>query len=301
MEKKVALITGGTGFIGSHLVRRLLESGWVVHLIVRESSAHSQPAEGSVGVHRFEGRLDELKKIVAAVSPSVIFHLASFFRAEHQPQEVAPMIESNLLFGTQLLEAATLCGVKNVVTAGTSWQNFIDGSYSPVCLYAATKQAFKDVAQYYVDAKGLKLITLKLFDTYGPNDIRKKLFFAIKNAAESGQPLLMSPGQQLIDMVYVDDVVAAFELAGLRLISAQCASREEYMVSSGNLISLKELVGLIVKMSGVQVDIEWGGRPYRDREVMVPWCGGETLPGWVPKMSLEDGIKKYFSKVKLDV
>ncbi len=294
MDKKIALLTGGTGFIGGHLARHLVDSGWDVHLAVRSSSEQRLPSAKLAGVHTLNGGLEELKQIIGAVSPSVIFHLASFFRAEHQPHEITPMIESNLLFGTQLLEAATSCGVRNVVTAGTSWQNFAGDSYSPVCLYAATKQAFQDVAQYYVEARGLKLITLKLFDTYGPNDTRKKLFFALTNAAASGQSLLMSPGEQLIDLVYVDDVVAAFELAALRLLSGECGASEEYAVSSGDLISLKGLVGLIVEIGGLKVNIVWGGRPYRDREVMVPWRGGKSIPGWAPKMRLEDGIKNVF-------
>jgi nucleoside-diphosphate-sugar epimerase len=299
--KKIALLTGGTGFIGSSLALHLLKSGWDVHLLIRKSSVSIFVLDETISCHFFDGGIEELKNIIEDISPSVIFHLASFFRAEHRSDEIVAMIESNVLFGTEILEAAALCGVKNIVAAGTSWQNFSDDTYSPVCLYAATKQAFQDIAQYYVEAKGMKLITLKLFDTYGPGDTRKKLFFAIKNAAESNQPLLMSPGKQLIDMVYVDDVAAAFELAGLRLIAAQCDPSEEYVVSSGNLISLKELVGMIVNISGVKLDIEWGGRPYRDRETMLPWQNSKLLPGWSPTTSLEDGINNVFKKVKLDV
>lgn len=295
MDKKIALLTGGTGFIGGHLARRLADAGWEVHLAVRKSSTRALPSGGLAGIHALNGGMDDLKQLIGAVSPSVIFHLASLFRAEHQPDEIAPMIESNLLFGTQLLEAAASCGVTNVVTAGTSWQNFAGDSYNPVCLYAATKQAFEDVARYYVEAKGLKLITLKLFDTYGPNDHRKKLFYAIMNAAASGQPLLLSPGEQLIDLVYVDDVVAAFELAGLRMLSGQCQPMEEYAVSSGNQISLRDLVELIARIGGLKLEVVWGGRLYREREVMAPWRGGKSLPGWVPKVRLEDGINNVFA------
>ena len=299
--QKVALLTGGTGFIGSNLAGHLVESGWDVHLLIRKSSLSNLHFDESITIHYSDGGINSLKDIIATVSPSVIFHLASLFRAEHQSDEIGSMIESNILFGTQILEAATLCGVKNFVNAGTSWQNYEDDTYSPVCLYAATKQAFQDIAQYYVEAKDLKLITLKLFDTYGPNDNRKKLFFAIKNAAECGKPLLLSPGNQFVDLVYIDDVSSAFEMAGLRLISAQSDSSEDYIVSAGNLISLKDLVGLILKISHLNVDVVWGGRPYRDREVMMPWRGGATLPGWVASKNLEDGLINVFAKVKIDV
>lgn len=294
MNKKIALLTGGAGFIGLHLTQHLLKGGWEVHLIIKKSSIYNQPIHGSLIIHYFDGHLDELRDAISEASPSVIFHLASYFSAEHQPHEIPPMIESNLLFGTQLLEAANLCGVKNIVIAGTSWQHFKGDIYNPVCLYAATKEAYENIAQYYVAAKRFKLIILKLFDTYGPNDTRKKLFFTIKNAAETSQTLSMSPGEQLVDMVYIDDVVTAFELAGLRLIAGQCATSETFVVRTGNLISLRKLVELIISASGLELDIAWGGRPYRDREIMIPWNGGTTIPNWTPKINLATGIQKIF-------
>lgn len=294
MTKKVALLTGGTGFIGSNLAKHLTDNNWEVHLLIRRNSSIPPQMQKRVICHSLDGSIDSLEAIIGEASPSVIFHLASFFRAEHNSTDISEMVESNILFGVQLLEAATKLGFFNIVTAGTSWQNADDGAFNPACLYAATKQAFNDLATYYVKVKGLKLITLKLFDTYGPMDLRKKLFYAINSAADSKLPLHMSPGMQLIDIVYIDDVVTAFELAALRLIDGSCILSEEYVVSSGSLITLKELVGYILRISGLKVEILWGGRNYRDNEVMNPWRGGANVPGWVPKIALQEGINMVY-------
>ena len=102
----------------------------------------------------------------------------------------------------------------------------------------------------------------------------------------------MSPGEQLIDLVYIDDVVDAFLLAANRLEWNEVIGHEAYGVSSERPISLKELVTIYCRVTGADISVEWGGRPYRPREVMVPWKAGKSLPGWRPKVGLEDGLRR---------
>ena len=101
----------------------------------------------------------------------------------------------------------------------------------------------------------------------------------------------MSPGEQMIDLVHVDDVVEAFVLSAQRLVSGTVEGHERYAVSSGRPIKLRELVELFVRVTAGPLAIEWGGRPYRDREVMIPWNTGSPVPGWQPKVGLEEGIQ----------
>jgi nucleoside-diphosphate-sugar epimerase len=288
-----ALVTGATGFVGSHLVRRLVADGWKVHVIVRPQSdlLLLRAFRDSVSIHEHDGSTERMFAIMQAAKPSVVFHLASMFTAEHKAADIAPMIHSNVLFGTQLLESMVANGVSHLVNTGTSWQHFENKTYSPVCLYAATKQAYEMIVSYYTEALALKVITLKLFDTYGPDDPRPKLFSALRTMATGKKPMPFSPGEQLIDLVYIDDVVHAYLLAAERLQAGQVTQREEYAVSSGNPVRLRELVQCYERVTGVTLPIEWGKRAYRHREVMVPWNQGRWLPGWQPQIKLEEGIR----------
>lgn len=290
--KKKALITGATGFVGSHLARRLVNDGWDVHIIVRPSSKLEQlrEAKDKVIVHRHDGTTEGMLAIMQEAQPEIVFHLASLFISEHQPKDVVPLIHSNLLFGTQLLEAMKAAKIDRLINTGTSWQHYQNEEYNPVNLYAATKQAFEDIIRYYIETSPLKIITLKLFDTYGPDDPRPKLFALLKKLAKDKRPLAMSPGEQLIDLVYIDDVVEAFIIAANRLLSGEVANHEIYAVSSGSLVELRELVGMFEECAGRKLKINWGGRQYRKREVMKPWSSYKTLPRWKPKVSLKDGI-----------
>jgi len=292
--KRKALLTGATGFIGGHLTRELLRQGWELHLIVLPETGLGtiEDLHAAVRVYPHDGTTEQLVDLLAGIKPDVVFHLASLFLANHSPAQIEPLIRSNVLFATQLVESMTISGCHCLVNTGTSWEHFENSHYSPVNLYAASKQAFEAMLDYYLTITPLKAVTLKLFDTYGPNDPRPKLFTLLQKVAENREPLAMSPGEQLIDLVYIDDIVRAFIMAAERLIENKVVEHERYAVSSGNPIRLRDLVELYVQVTGSTLSIEWGGRPYRPREVMVPWSTGELLPGWVPKVSLAEGIRR---------
>lgn len=292
-QRKVALVTGATGFVGRHLCRRLLAEGWAVHAIVRESSASAtlpNYREAVVRTHFVSETGHELFRIVGEVRPDVVFHLASLFLAQHRSEDILPMLQSNIILGTQLVEAMARNRVFNLVNTGTSWQHYGNEAFNPVCLYAATKQAFEAILCYYQEVEGLRAITLKLFDTYGPEDTRGKLMSLLEKLARSGESLAMSPGEQLLDLVYIDDVVEAFLMAARHVCRGECLA--DYAVSSGNAVSLRQVVEVFETITAQRLNIVWGGRPYRNREVMLPWDRGKPLPGWTARVSLTEGIRR---------
>jgi nucleoside-diphosphate-sugar epimerase len=297
--KKSALITGATGFIGSHLMSHLVSNGWSVTALVRKSASPRGFAyPGGVEVV-FDDAADAdgsmLSNELARVKPDVVFHLASLFLAAHTPADIPNLVESNVLFGTRLLDAMTRAGLTRFVNTGTAWQYYQDKMENPVNLYAATKSAFDSIVDYYHEAAGLSTITLKLYDTYGAHDPRAKLVHLLTKAAASGEHLAMSAGGQKIDLVHVDDVVRAFALAGERLLAAAKPLHESFTVSSGDPLSLRELVGIFEKATGTKVNVGWGERPYREREVMIPFTKIVSIPGWAPKIKLEDGLRAVYA------
>jgi nucleoside-diphosphate-sugar epimerase len=292
-ELKIALVTGATGYIGSNLVRRLLSDNWSVHIIVRADSnleVLNHILDGLI-IHKHEGSTKSMIDIVSNASPDVIFHLASLFITQHTSNDIESLVTSNILFSTQLAEAAVIKGVRKFINTSTSWQHFEQNDYLPVNLYASTKQAFEDILKYFVDSYGLKVLNLVLFDTYGPSDFRPKLVALLINSMKSQKVLEMSPGMQMIDMVYIDDVVDAFIKASSYLdYSKNLFSR--YAISSGLPISLLDFVSLFETTLNVKLKINWGARPYRDREVMNTWQKFDSLPNWTPQINLSEGLKK---------
>ena len=264
------LVTGATGFIGTNLTRELRKD-------------HNLFILG-----QFEGDPEKLG-LPGYIMTDDITQLAAYMKDKE-------LVSSNVYFGTAVLEAAAKAGcVKWFLNTGSIWQNYnTKGSeYNPVNLYAATKQAFIDMAKYYTDVYGIRFCTLKLCDTYGPNDTRRKIFKLFKDYSESGEVLKMSPGEQLLDILYITDIVAGFKHLAL-LLAGGTELEAEYVLSSGRQIPLKEVAGIFQRVSGRELKIEWGGLPYRKREVMKPWKG-RVLCGWSAKVPLEEGIKSFLS------
>lgn len=285
-------LTGATGFIGSQLAKRLIKEGHDLAIVVRPESnlevLHTLLAQ--IQVHVYDGSYASLFAALKTAEPGLVFHVASLFLAQHNQEDVPRLIESNINFPVQLLEAMNQLGIKQLINTGTSWQHFNNAAYNPVNLYAATKQAFESLLAFYVEAHGFKAITLKLFDTYGPGDNRPKLFSLLRKAARTGEILRMSPGEQLLDLVYIDDVLDAF------LIAMECLSEvknsETYAVSSNERISLRGLIKVYSETIGFKIPVEWGGQPYRLREVLDPWTGHKSISGWQPKVALREGIMR---------
>ena len=293
MTRQRALVTGASGYVGSQLARRLVSEGWDVHVLVRPGSDLAPLADvrAALTVHVFDGATAALVERVREAAPDAVFHLAAAFLAQHRPEDVATLVQANLLFSTQLLEAMAANDVRLLVNTGTAWQHFGNRDYDPVNLYAATKQAFEAILAYYVNAHGLAAATLLLFDTYGPHDPRPKLVKALWNAARDGTRLSMTSGEQLLDMVYIDDVLDAF-LAAEQALRGARSVQLRYGVSSGAPLDLKALVAAFEAATGLRVDVGWGERPGRPRDVTTPWTGFVPPPGWQARVGLEEGLRR---------
>ena len=295
------LVTGASGFIGRRLTERLVANGHDVHAVVHmdDSIGASGQSSGTLTKQYYDGGTASIVSILDTVRPDVVYHLAVHFVAEHASGDISRLVESNIAFGTQLLEAMSLSGVTNLVNAGTSWQHGDESADRPSALYAATKQAFESLVKYYVDRAGLHAVTLKLFDTYGPDDPRQKIVPLLLRLGEDMTPLDMSPGEQHLNLVYIDDVVNAFIHAGELLVSREISGYKDFAVRSDSTVSLKELVVRFETLCDKKLLINWGGRPYRAREIMTPWKG-DVLPGWQAEVSLEDGLRRTIESYEAD-
>jgi nucleoside-diphosphate-sugar epimerase len=291
-----ALVTGATGFIGSRLSAALLARGVRVTALVRPGSdtreLRNVAGERTSGLELVFYPKATLPDILAKARPDIVFHLAARYLDHHTPEQVAELVQSNVLLTAQLLEAVSAARACGFIHTGTFWQHAAGASYSPNSLYAATKQAAADLIAYYCQRRGLRALSLMLYDVYGERDPRPKLLSLLFSAAQHATPLDMTPGQQRVELVHVDDVCAAYLHAADEMLTGGLpAQGEAYYVSSGSPRTLREVVELYARLLGQPLDIRWGGRPYRDGEVMQPWVGA-SLPGFRPRVELQDGLAR---------
>lgn len=286
-------VTGATGFIGKHLVKKLVGEGndVTVNLYGEEKS----PFNSTIKKWNLdENEIEKDIEFLISQSFDGILHLASLFLVNHKPEQAIKLIDSNLRFSTYILECATQAKINWFINTGTFWQHFQNKDYSPVNLYAASKQAFESIAQYYIETKDMKFVTIKLCDTFGPQDTRPKIFNLWDKVSKTGEPLKMSQGNQIIDISYISDIVSAYyTLANyLQNENFNIKSGDVYAIKSRKRYTLKELAAIYERITRKKLNIIWGAREYREREVMIPWERGKPIPGWRPEVSFKSGIRK---------
>ena len=290
-------ITGATGFIGSNLVKSLqAQSGSSITAIARSKQACEKIKMLDVESYVDDGDTDHLISFFREQKFDTVIHLASLYLKEHQSHQIENLISSNVLFGTRLLDASAKSSVKSFINTGTFWQHFDNKIYSPVNLYAASKQAFEMIARYYQENSNIFFTTVYLNDTYGPGDTRKKILNLWK-AMKDTDSLDMSPGGQKINLLHINDVVSGY-LRLIHLVQSGDLPRNaalSYVLKSDEELSVRQLAGLFEKITQKKLNINWGGLPYKDREVMTIWDGGTVVPGWEPMVTLEHGIKEFIS------
>lgn len=285
------LLSGATGFIGKNLIKKLLGNGHNVCAIVRSTTdTSSLPKEVTVFI--FRNNTDKLLSFLEKEKFDGVVHLASLFLAQHKEDEVEKLTSSNVTFPSVLLECAVKNNIPWFINTGTIWQHYEGKKYSPVNLYAATKQAFESIAQYYIETSPIDFVTIKLCDTFGPGDTRKKIINLLLAISKEKTTLDMSPGKQIIDISYIDNIVDGYMhmISLLQKDTKKKLKGKSFVIYSDKRMTLQKLVTLFEKISKTKLLINWGKRAYRPREVMIPFEGGKTIPGWKPTITLEKGI-----------
>lgn len=289
-----AIITGATGYIGSHVTRLLLNSGWNVAIISDPKFGYDniQDIIGELTVFEYHNDIACLNDFFTEYNADVVMHLAAAVITNPSSDDISTLIRSNIEFGTQVLQAMYCSNTRRLINTGSYWQNYNSDTYNPVDLYAATKEAFEKIIQYYTDAHDFRAITLRLFDVCGEDDRRPKLWTILKNFKPGDPEINLTPGEQLIDLVYISDVANAYLKAYELLESDKEIKNEIFGVYTGNPKSLKDIVEEFRSIATNQIQLNWGAKPYGKRTVMKPSTSYKRLPNWQPKKSLKDILER---------
>jgi nucleoside-diphosphate-sugar epimerase len=270
------LVTGGAGFIGSHLTRWLVEQGHTVRVLDNLSSGRSAalgPARNAVEL--VVGDLRDPEALARSIAGSeVVFHLAAMVSVGESIERPRTAYELNVLGTVGLLDAARAAGVRRVVQASTCavYGNTErlpvgeDDLPQPLSPYAATKLAAEQAGVLYSHLYGLDVAALRFFNVYGPRQDPASPYAAaiprFVQALRAGRrPTVFGDGLQTRDFVFVGDIVQALWAAA----QAPAAAGGIFNVGRGEETSILDLIGTIAGVLGVPAEIDF--QPARPGEV----------------------------------
>ncbi|MCO5975788.1 NAD-dependent epimerase/dehydratase family protein [Ideonella oryzae] len=264
-------VIGGNGFLGRHVAAWLGKDG-----VVRKAPAYddADPVKWQATV------LEDMRQF----APDVVLIPGASQAMGDDAKAIQALVASNCilpcLVAQQLLEHSP---DSTLVVFGTSWQFADSEGFRPFNLYAASKQAGQDLLTHYA-LRGLKILQLIMFDTYGEDDSRRKLLKILQDACARGEEIGTTPGEQEIDLVHIDDACAGIKSA-IREIQGWDASQGVLVrgLGSGRPIRVKELISRVGERAGKALRANIGERPYRPREVMQAYRNYRRPAGWKPE------------------
>jgi nucleoside-diphosphate-sugar epimerase len=296
-----ALVTGGAGFIGSHIVDGLLkENAEVVVLDNLSTGSPDNVPHSKAGFIR-GGITDRgvLEKAVAGVD--VIFHEAAQTSVAHSVAHPTETWEINIRGTKLLLNAAVKAGVKRVVLASSAavYGNALpplkeDKDPKPISPYGDSKRMGELLMKEYAEKEGLETVSLRYFNVYGPRQNPKSEYSGVISKfidvmAGGNRPTIYGTGMQTRDFVSVRDVVAANVLAGrIKRARGEC-----YNIATGNGISINELVRTLNLVLGTQLEPMF--EPERPADIMYSWADvsfARKKLEFEAKTGLEEGLRE---------
>jgi UDP-glucuronate 4-epimerase len=307
---KHALVTGGAGFIGSHLVDSLLGDGWRVTVFdsfdpfydpaLKERNVEPHTGNPSYTLVRGDLRSPDAVRQLAGASYDVVVHLAA--RAGVRPSIEDPVGYQDVnVGGTQLLlELARTLGVRQFVFASSSsvygvnprvpWRED-DFVLQPISPYASTKVSGELLGHVYSHLYGMRFIALRFFTVYGPRQRPDLAIHKFGRLMLAGRPIpVFGDGGTSRDYTYVDDIVR-----GARAAMEYSASPYE-VINLGNThtVTLRDMIGGLERVLGVEARIE--RHPEQPGDVPQTWASVEkarTLLGYTPAIGYDEGVARF--------
>jgi UDP-glucose 4-epimerase len=286
---KSVLVTGGSGFIGTHLCDRLIARGAILHAVSRE--ARTSKSEFLQWWQADFRDVSAVRRVFKTVRPDLVFHLASHVAGAREIGLVLPTFYDNLASTVHLLTAAAETGCERIVLASSSEEPQILDSTTFACSpYAAAKVASSIYGRMFYQLFDLPVVLARIFMTYGPDqrDAQKLVPFVTLNLLRGEVPKL-SRGQRRADWIYVDDVVEGL----IRAAIVSGIEGSSFDLGSGSLVSVREVVEQIAQIVAASVDPAFGALPDRpfeqERPADITFLSSKL--GYQPETSLKRGLE----------
>jgi nucleoside-diphosphate-sugar epimerase len=292
------LVTGAAGFLGSHLVPRLIEEGAEVCVL-------DQPNARRWGLFERTHLAASLRTDVRTLAEPVhdgslgdidaIFHLAAV-GVTGDVSDLRQLVTGNidgtlavLLAAQRLKSRLVYCGSCFEYGSGDRWSE--DALPAPTTEYGAAKTAGWLLANAFARRTSLEVISLRPFTMYGPMEPPGRLVPSVVRHALAGRAIDLTPGDQLRDFVFVDDAVEAFVAAA----TTDAAVGGTFNVCTGTAVTVRDVVHRVLQCTGSRSEARFGALSYRPTELAVlsgdPTRAAQVL-GWRARVSLEDGLAR---------
>lgn len=296
------LVTGGAGFIGSHIARSLAENGERVRVLDNLSSGRSDNLAGIAGeIEVIEGDLRDAEVVARAVDGcEVVYHQAAVPSVPRSVADPRTSLDAGITGTLNVLLAARDRGARRVVFASSSsiygdtpvMPKQEDMTPKPLSPYAISKLSAEQLCGVFTRLYGLETVALRYFNVFGPNQDPASEYAAvipkfIAAVAAGERPTIFGDGEQSRDFTYIANVVDA----NLRAAAVPEASGRVFNIASGRAITVNRMLALVGELLGKSAEADYTDpRPGDIRDSLADITAARDVLGYDPEVSFEDGM-----------
>lgn len=293
---KHILLTGSNGFLGSFVLRGLLEAKFTPILYLRSNSNTWRINDliDRCEIFRCNGSNDDVKKVFDQYSIDCVVHLATDYG---RGKSLAELLKTNLIFPVSLLEEGLKRGLALFINTDSF---FAKSQYSQTYLkdYTNSKRFLEQVLNSYNES--VKIANLRIEHVYGENDSQEKFFSSVINSLlQNKEFILLTSGEQKRDFTYAKDVADAY----LSVIDSfdKLIGYQEFEIGTGRSITVRAFVEKIAAAVGGNTELRFGALPNRNGDIEDSFADLNSLQNisWQPKHSVEEAINTIIIKEKV--
>ena len=245
MKKKI-LITGSTGFVGSNIINLLLKKNVYIYDVLRNKNKKNKKIRDFKKNKNyspiFYKKFNDLERKLKKIKIDIVINCATYYSGKNDIQNIENLVQTNIIFCSVILESLKN-KIKKFINFGSMMEYSRGNHFSPKNFYAITKFSFQKIEEFYkLNNKNIKFYDLKLYETYGDNDVRKKIIPTIIKSYSHNKSIKIVSKNLKMNFIHIESLVKA-----IYMIIFNKIKEGEYCLKNNKFIKIQQLINSLNK------------------------------------------------------
>jgi CDP-paratose synthetase len=288
--KKKILITGSTGFVGSNIISLLLKKNVYIYDVLRNKNKKNKKIRDFKKNNNyspiFYKNFNELEKKLKKIKIDIVINCATYYTGKNNIKSIENLVQTNIIFCSVILEILKN-KIKKFINFGSMMEYSRGNHFSPKNFYAITKYTFQKIEEFYkLNNKNIKFFDLKLYETYGDNDVRKKIIPTIIKSYSNNKSIKIVSKNLKMNFIHIESLVKA-----IYMIIFNKIKEGEYCLKNNKFIIIQQLIKSLNKKLKKKIKTKYLSK----KSISNSSKQLKKFPNWNDKKNLEEFL---FTKLK---